>query len=90
LASVSAVGPAGDGPAKAASVGTEKNEVVHSCQDEQLWSKGSAQQNAVECWPEILANVVRGRRPVLFLDYDGTLAPIVKARKLFITAALKH
>jgi hypothetical protein len=39
--------------------------------------KTSGQQNAVEAWPEILDKVLRGRRPVLFLDYDGTLVTLL-------------
>mmetsp|Transcript_53954 Transcript_53954/g.69281 ORF Transcript_53954/g.69281 Transcript_53954/m.69281 type:complete len:564 (+) Transcript_53954:54-1745(+) len=38
--------------------------------------KHSGQQNAVESWSDF-EHVLQGRRPVLFLDYDGTLAPIV-------------
>jgi len=38
----------------------------------------TGQKNAIDNWPDILATTLRGRRPVLFLDYDGTLSPIVK------------
>jgi hypothetical protein len=35
------------------------------------------QKSALDQWPDILKHVVKGRRPLLFMDYDGTLAPIV-------------
>ena len=41
-------------------------------------AKGTDQRSALEAWPEILTTHLAGRRPLLFLDYDGTLSPIVK------------
>src|SRR4051794_43995 len=37
--------------------------------------------NALDRWPEIAARLA-GRRPALFLDYDGTLSPIAPRPEL--------
>ena len=39
--------------------------------------RGDARPNAIAHWAEIAAEL-HGRRPALFLDYDGTLTPIVE------------
>ena len=39
--------------------------------------RGDARPNAIAHWVEFSAEL-RGRRPALFLDYDGTLTPIVE------------
>lgn len=39
--------------------------------------RGDARPNAIAHWAELAAEL-RGRRPALFLDYDGTLTPIVE------------
>jgi len=43
------------------------------------------QPSALEHWPEI-AGRLAGRRPALFLDYDGTLSPIVQRPELALLA----
>jgi trehalose 6-phosphate phosphatase len=45
---------------------------------------------ALACWPELTARM-RGRQLVVFLDYDGTLAPIVEnPDRAFLPAATRE
>jgi trehalose 6-phosphate phosphatase len=39
--------------------------------------RGGDPPSALKCWDELAARLA-GRRPVMFLDFDGTLAPIVE------------
>ena len=39
--------------------------------------------NALDRWEEI-AGLVQGKRPAVFLDYDGTLTPIVERPELAV------
>lgn len=49
-------------------------------------STASSMANAIDDWTTIRGLLV-GKKPVIFLDYDGTLSPIVKVRVCVCGAA---